>query len=120
MPDKRGDILRLADLLSAMRKIRDFTDGGHDAFLSSEVIQDAVIRNLEIIGEVAGKMSPELRNAHPEVPWAKMRGFASLAKHEYWRLDLDQVWGAIESIPLLESAASRIRADRTTARGDRK
>ncbi len=50
MPDKRGDILRLADLLSAMRKIRDFTDGGHDAFLSSEVIQDAVIRNLEIIG----------------------------------------------------------------------
>lgn len=113
MQDRRGDMLRLADMLESMRKIRTFTKAGREAFLASEISQDAVIRNLEVIGEAAGKVSQGIRQAHPNMPWAKMRGFASFAKHEYWRLDLYNVWAAVEGLPKLEAVAVKVRADFT-------
>ena len=112
MEDARGDVPRLTDILTAMAKVRTFTHDGRDAFLASGVIQDAVIRNLEVMGEAAGNVSASLRSKHPEVPWSKMRGLASFARHEYWRIDLQRLWAAVEVIPTLEQAVSRIRADR--------
>ena len=113
MQDRRGDLHRLSDMLTAMAKIRGFTRSGSDAFLSSAVTQDAVIRNFEVIGGAAGKVSTSLRSEHPEVPWSKMRGLASLAKHEYWRIDPHRIWASVEEIPRLESAITGIRAEQS-------
>jgi uncharacterized protein with HEPN domain len=110
--DRRGDLQRLADILTAAAKIRDFTRPGREAFLGSEVTQDAVVRNFEVIGEAAGKLSEGLRREHPAVPWSRMRGLASFAKHEDWTVDPRRLWAAIEALPAIEASVSKIRAAR--------
>jgi uncharacterized protein with HEPN domain len=106
-------------MLTAMRRIVVFTREGREAFASSPVTQDAVVRNMEVIGEAAGKVSVEVREEHPEVPWSKMRGFASFAKHEYWRVEVSRVWAAVEQMPGLESQIAAIRVDKAGSRPKR-
>lgn len=109
--DRRGDVRRLADIQVAIRKIIEANAGGRPAFDASFVIQDATVRNLEIMGEAAGKISEGVRTRHPEIPWRRMRGFASFAKHEYWKVDTATLWAAIEQMSSLESKIAAVRAD---------
>lgn len=105
----RGDALRLADILTATRKIASYISEGESEFLSSAKTQDAVIRQLEVIGEAAGHISASIREAHPSVPWRAMRGFASFSKHEYWRLDVRRVWTAAIECERISEAVAEIR-----------
>jgi uncharacterized protein with HEPN domain len=105
----RGDVVRLGDIAAAARRIGEYTEGGIQPFLESTMVQDAVIRQLEVIGEAAGNVSGELRKSHPEVPWRALRGFASFAKHEYWRVDLKLVWKAAQGCRSIRVAVDRIR-----------
>lgn len=115
--DRRGDVRRLADIQVSIRKIVEATAGGRQAFDASFVIQDAIVRNLEIMGEAAGKISEGVRSQYPEVPWRRMRGFASFAKHEYWKIDLSTLWAAVEQMPSLESKVAAVRADHKPRKG---
>jgi uncharacterized protein with HEPN domain len=110
--DGRGDILRLADILRALRQIELYTAAGREEFIASQLAQDAVVRNLEIIGEAAGKVSLHVRTENPKVEWARLRGFASFAKHEYWRIDPERLWTVVEAIPELARLISSVRAAR--------
>lgn len=76
------------------------------------MIQDAVIRNLEVIGEASGKISDPLRRRYPAVPWSKMRGFASFAKHEYWRVSIERLWETVQQLPALEATIAGIEPER--------
>ncbi|MCI4322864.1 MAG: DUF86 domain-containing protein [Thermoplasmata archaeon] len=106
----RGDAVRLAEMQAALRAIMRFTEGGRAEFVTSELIQAAVIRKLEVVGEAAGRVSDGLRKDNSDVKWTKLRGFASFSKHEYWRVDLDLLWKAVEEIPSLDRMISRIHA----------
>lgn len=71
--------------------------------------QDAIIRNLEIIGEAAGRVSSELRSTHPEVPWSALVGHRNVLIHDYRRLVLGLVWRVVsEDIGPLRNAISAI------------
>lgn len=107
----RGDALRLADIVAATHRIKSYISDGEAEFLASEKTQDAVIRQLEIIGEAAGHVSERVRTEHPEIPWRGMRGFASFAKHEYWRMEIARLWNAAVSCEKIGLAARQIRAD---------
>jgi uncharacterized protein with HEPN domain len=107
----RGDPLRLADILTACKLIASYIEDGRPDFFSSRKTQDAVIRQLEVMGEAAGNVSEGLRKAHPEVPWKAMRGFASFSKHEYWRLELERIWAAAVECDAIAAAVSLIRTD---------
>lgn len=117
--DRRADEIRLADILSSIRRIRSFTHEGEVPFAKSPVIQDAVIRNLEVIGEAAGKISDPLRRRYPVVPWSKMRGFASFAKHEYWRVTVERLWDTVQQLPAIEAAIAGIEPDRRKGESSR-
>lgn len=108
--DARGDRSRLADILRACHHIQAYTIEGKAAFLESEKTRDAVLRNFELMGEAAGKLSLPVRSRHPSIEWSAMRGFASFAKHEYWAIDQERLWAAVEEIPAIERAVSRIRS----------
>lgn len=108
--DARGDLLRLADILRACHQIQAYTIEGKAAFLDSEKTRDAVIRNFEVIGEAAGKLSLPLRTRNPGIEWSALRGFATFAKHEYWAIDLERLWAAVEEIPTIERAVSKTRS----------
>ena len=77
-------------------------DVSREAFLEDTQLQDAVIRRLEIIGEAAGRFSPQFRDDNPAVPWSKMRGMRNWVIHRYDDIDMEVVWETVgRDIPRL-------------------
>lgn len=93
----------LLDMLLAARKVRDFTQGyTWDRFQSDEVMQYAIMRAIQIIGEAAGKVSPEFQEAHPEIPWRTIMRMHNRQVHEYFRIIPERVWEVVEKdVPAL-------------------
>jgi uncharacterized protein with HEPN domain len=88
------DELRLRHIHDAIRRIRTFiTD--EQSFLSSELVQDAVIRNLEVIGEAVKALSSEVRDEAPEVPWQQIARMRDHLIHRYHTVDLALVWTTV-------------------------
>lgn len=72
-------------------------------------IQDAVIRNLEIIGEATKKISKELKSQYPDIPWKEMSGMRDKLIHDYFGVDVDVVWKTVnDDIPFLKSLIETI------------
>ena len=100
---KRSDELLLDDIRVAVERIQLATIAmDQPAFESNVIIQDAVIRNFEVIGEAAKNLSVELRARHPEVDWQGMNGFRNFLVHVYFGVDLSVLWTIIkDDIPAL-------------------
>lgn len=95
------DELRLRHVLDAAERVSTYLQGVDQAsFLSNRMLQDAVIRNLEIIGEACVNLSAELTGANTDVPWHKASGIRNRLVHGYFDVDLHVVWQtAKESLP---------------------
>ena len=76
--------------------IERYTEPGKEAFFANELIQDAVVRRLEIMGEAARNVSPALREAEKTVPWKLMIGTRDNLIHGYFKVDLDVTWAIVE------------------------
>lgn len=79
-------------------------------------MQDAVLRRLETIADATHRLSPDLKERHPEVPWQQVYGFRNIAAHAYEKLDLRRVWEIVEHyLPPLKTVVddelSRINPD---------
>ncbi len=106
-----GDLLRASDILEALLLLDDVRKLGWDRFARDPIVQAAAVRYLEIVGEAAGHLSGGFRDRHPDVPVRRMRGLASFAKHEYWRIDPEKVWRAVEAAPKIRTAMLGARDD---------
>jgi uncharacterized protein with HEPN domain len=92
MADEKQDGL-LRDMLDSGRQIRTYLGGlTHDGFLADNLVQDAVLRRFEIVGEVASRISPETQAHFPSLPFRSMRGMRNIIAHDYGEVDLEQVW----------------------------
>jgi uncharacterized protein with HEPN domain len=103
----------LAHMLEATRLASTYVEGMAKAeFLADRRTQQAVILNLITIGEAAARMVneyPEFAAAHPEVPWAQMRGMRNRMAHGYFDINLDTVWETVQtSLPDLEEKLRKI------------
>jgi uncharacterized protein with HEPN domain/predicted nucleotidyltransferase len=108
-PGVKGDLLYLDNILECMDRILSYTHEGRDAFMKSEMMQDAVIRNFEIMGEAAKRVSDELREKHPDIPWKDMVDFRNVLIHGYLKLDIDLVWqAAAKTVPGLKPKIAAI------------
>jgi uncharacterized protein with HEPN domain len=97
----------LAHILQAIERIGTYTDDIDEAgFLENEMVQDAVIRNIEIIGEAArniAKHQPEFASKHSNVPWEDMYWMRNRVSHGYFSVDLEVIWNTIKrDIPELQ------------------
>ncbi len=93
----------LLDMLIAAREIRGFTDGvTWERFQSDRMMQHAVVRLIQIIGEASRKISAEFRQAHPEIPWQEIVGMRNRIVHEYFRIIPDKIWESVQKdVPAL-------------------
>ncbi len=89
--------LYLVHIIESLDKIEQFTKEGKDAFLSNVLIQDAVYRNFEIIGEAAKRLPSDVKQNIPSVPWRQVAGFRDVLIHQYDGVDPLQVWRVIEN-----------------------
>ena len=92
----KNDMVYLSHILECMGKIEDYAATGKHSFLQSTMIQDAIIRNLEIIGEATKQISLEFRKQNPEIPWKQMAGIRDVLIHDYMGVDLDIIWVVVE------------------------
>ena len=93
---ERNEQLYLDDIVRAIDRILSYTGEGRDAFFADSRTQDAVIRNIEVIGEAIRAVSPATRAGHPEVPWKQIAGTRDRVIHGYFTVDLEIVWEIVE------------------------
>ncbi len=88
----------LADILDAIASIETYTAGFTlEAFRADPKTQDAVVRNLEIIGEAAKRIPDYVREAHPDIAWRPAAAMRDFLIHEYPEVDVEAVWDTIQS-----------------------
>ena len=103
------DRLYVEHVLECIRRIGAYASGGREAFLESTLIQDAVLRNLQILAESAGRISPGAQQLAVEIPWQQVRGFRNFVVHEYLGVDLGFIWEiANDDLPALRGQAERL------------
>jgi uncharacterized protein with HEPN domain len=85
------------------------TAEGREAFFAERKTQDAVLRNLEILGEAVKQVSGNLKAAHPEIPWRQIAGLRDKLIHEYFGVDLELIWKVVEDdLPHLRERVERL------------
>jgi uncharacterized protein with HEPN domain len=87
------DILYLRHMIDALRRLERYVGGTtRDAFGNDPLVQDAVIRQLTVLGEAAGKLSPGFTQSHGGIPWPDITGIRHKLVHDYFVVDIDVVW----------------------------
>jgi uncharacterized protein with HEPN domain len=102
--------LHLEDILEAIGKIERYSAGmDFEQFQADEKTADAVVRNLEIIGEASRHIPREVQERNPNIPWDKMRGIRNVLVHEYFRVSLPIIWQTLkEDLPPLVPLLSEV------------
>lgn len=102
--------LYLDDILEAVHQIRTYlSDMDEEAFATDRKTQDAVIRNLEIIGEAAGNLPEQYQKIAPEIDWRKIKGLRNILIHEYFGINLPIIWDVVQNkLGPLEAACRRL------------
>lgn len=101
----------LQDMLLYIARIEETTRDGKEAFEKSYVIQDAVIRQYEVIGEIAKRLPSEVLTQQTTVQWKNIIGFRDFLAHNYYRVDLRVVWDAVDQLSTLRQAVEALLAN---------
>jgi uncharacterized protein with HEPN domain len=105
----KTDRIYVDHILECIRRIESDVAGGESEFSSNRTIQDAVLRNLQILAESSQRISPEAKARYPEIEWRNIGGFRNRLVHDYFNIDLALVWRVISiHLPSLKDVAERL------------
>ncbi len=107
----KDDLAYIEHILLSIEKIQTYTASmSKEEFETNEMVQDAVIRNFEIIGEATKKVSDNLKTSYFEIPWKLMAGMRDKLIHDYLGVDIEMVWLTIQDdVPQLKRLLSEIK-----------
>jgi uncharacterized protein with HEPN domain len=92
----RNYILFLEDIVNSMEKVKTYINNlTYAEFSEKDIVIDAVVRNLEVIGEAAKNVPMKIREENKQIPWRRMIGLRNIISHEYFGIDLNIVWTII-------------------------
>jgi uncharacterized protein with HEPN domain len=105
----KDDRLYLEHIRQAIERIGVYAAGGRERFVRDTMVQDAIVRNCEIIGEAVKQLTEATKKRIPGVPWRSIAGFRDILIHNYMGVDLEEVWNVIEgSLPNLRRAVQSL------------
>lgn len=105
----KDDKIYLISIQESIENIQEYTKNGLEEFMRTKIIQDAVIRNLEIVGEATKKISKELRSSRTDIPWREITGLRDVLIHDYMGVDLRIVWNIVEKeLPKLKEKIGQL------------
>ena len=111
IPGRDSDAVLVGYMLERIARIVEYTGGERQRFESSPMVQDAVVRNLQILTESSQRLSDVVKATEPGVPWRELAGFRNVVVHGYLGMDLGIVWAIIErDLPSLAAALERMAA----------
>lgn len=97
------DSLYLIHIRECLARVAEYTSGGRSEFMDDTKTQDAVLRNLQIMGESTQRLSETLKAAHSQVQWRDLAAFRNILVHNYLGMDLAQIWQIItDDLPPFE------------------
>ncbi|MBW7864499.1 MAG: DUF86 domain-containing protein [Candidatus Hydrogenedentes bacterium] len=107
----RTDPILLQDMLDAIGEVIENTPADRDTYNADKFLRSHLVRNIQIIGEAAVRLSKELRDANPQVPWRQIAGMRHAIVHDYFQIDWNEVYDtAVRDIPPLNSLIADIIA----------
>lgn len=100
----------LGDILDAIKRIESYLRGvKKEEFLDNHMMQDAVMHQIEIIGEASNNVSDEFQEKHPELPWMEMRAIRNKIVHDYREINLNVIWDTAKNdLPLLKKQVRKL------------
>jgi len=108
----RDDRAWLLDILEALLKIEKYAAKGEQEFYKEELIQVWIIHYIQIAGEAANQLSDSLKKNHTEIPWKGISGMRNLLGHQYFGLDLDEIWDTVSTdLPVLKEKIQELLTD---------
>lgn len=111
--NKKDDTVFLRHILDSSNKVEEYIGNVTEtSFHQNTLIQDGVIRQIEIIGEAAGRISKALRDSYPNIPWQDISGMRNKLIHEYFGVNLQAVWlTATNDVPSLKKEVQKILSE---------
>lgn len=111
---KRDIRLYLQDIWESILAIEQYIEKTDEqAFYKNMMVQDAVLRRLEIIGEAVKNLDKHFRDQYPETEWKKIAGMRDVLAHEYFGVRLDRIWDAVKNrLPAFKNQIQKMRAEK--------
>ena len=106
----KDDKLYLIHISESIEKINSYIAGlDFAAFMENGIVQDAVLRNLQVLAESTQRLSEDFRKSHPEIEWYKIAGLRNILVHDYLGIDLETVWVAVTcKLPELKAVVQAV------------
>lgn len=107
------DQIYVEHMLECVDRIERYADNDRARFMNSELVQDAVVRNLQILAESSQRLSEDAKNTQAGIDWRAISGFRNILVHDYLGLDLDTIWLVIEQdLPQLKKSLEALSVDK--------
>lgn len=105
--NEKDDSVYTEYMLDSILRIDEYVES-KEQFYNSRLVQDAVIRNLQVMAESSQRVAEDIRSNYPGIPWKAISGFRNILVHDYLGVDLDAIWGVVEQdLPKLEQALTK-------------
>jgi len=110
----RHDQEWLLDILEALQMIEKYAAKGEKGVYEEELIQIWIIHYIQIAGEAANHLSESIKNNHTDIPWKGIIGMRNVLVHQYFGLDLDEIWDTVSTdLPVLKAKIQKLLAEKT-------